>query len=373
MPVSRRTLLGSATALAGAGLLAAGARAGCNTVSALGGTAEGKRLARIAASPNFRNGSFQNLTPVHDPIDRENRAGKMLQFLLENSSKQRPDLPVPSIKTDLSTLADGQMVWLGHSGFVLRTDSLTIVVDPALHACSPIGNFFAPFPGSDIYRPQDIPRVDVLVITHDHYDHLDMLTVREIEPRTERVVCPLGVGAHLEHWGWPAEKITELDWTEHTGLGGCGRITCLPSQHFSGRTFKRNQTLWCGFMLEVDGFHLYLSGDGGYGQHFAQIASMWPRIDLAIVENGQYNVDWAGIHLLPQDWKRAVAQLRCPAVMGCHNSKFDLSRHTWIDPMVTSARSAAELHVMHVTPKIGERVLLDRLSDFTLPWWPESV
>lgn len=219
----------------------------------------------------------------------------------------------------------------------------------------------------------DLPHVDVLVITHDHYDHLDMLTVREIEPRTDRVICPLGVGAHLEYWGWPTEKITELDWGENTGLAGRDRITCLPSQHFSGRTFKRNQTLWCGFMLELEGFHLYLSGDGGYGRHFAQVASMWPRIDLAIVENGQYNIDWAGIHLLPQDWKKAVAELRCPAVMGCHNSKFDLSRHTWIEPMITASTSAAELQVVHVTPKIGERVLLDRPNDYSQPWWPDSV
>ncbi len=371
---TRRNLLVGAAALVGTSALAAAvAKTGSAGLSAMGQAPSGKRLDRIQASPNFRNGAFQNLEPVRDPIDQGNRAGKMLGFLFEDQTGQKPSSPILSIKTDLSKLPDGSMVWFGHSGFFFKLDGLSIAVDPSLHACFPIGNFFAPFPGSDIYQPRDIPHLDVLIITHDHYDHLDMITVRDIESRTDRVICPLGVGAHFEYWGWPAEKITELDWTEHTSVGPRGKITSLPAQHFSGRTFTRNQTLWTSYMLELAGQTIYLSGDGGYGKHFAQIGDMWPHIDFGIVEDGQYNNDWAGIHLLPQYWKKAVYELGLKQVMGCHNSKYDLSRHRWIDPLLAAQTNAKELGVTLVSPKIGQAVRLDRLSDYASPWWPATI
>lgn len=370
---TRRNLLIAAGALLGTGAFAGVATTGAAGVSAMGAAPSGKRLERIQASPNFHNGAFQNLEPVVDPIDKGNRAGKMLGFLFEDQTGQKPTSPIPSIKTDLSTLPDGSMVWFGHSGFFFKMDGLSIAVDPSLHACFPVGNFFAPFPGADIYQPRDIPHLDVLILTHDHYDHLDMITVKDIESRTDRVICPLGVGAHLEYWGWPEEKITELDWTESTAVGAHGKLTCLPSQHFSGRTFTRNQTLWCAYMLELAGSTIYLSGDGGYGRHFAQIGQMWPHIDLAIVEDGQYNVDWAGIHLLPEYWKKAVFDLGVKEVMGCHNSKYDLSRHSWIDPLMNAQMNARALGVNLVSPKIGQAVRLDRLADAHAPWWPTTV
>ncbi len=369
--MSRRKLLAAGAALAAAGTAAAAAvKTGAGALEAFGGTPSGRRLERMQASPNFANGAFRNLEPVVDPIDREGGATKMLGFLLEDQSAQRPPAALPSMKAKLSSIEDGSFVWFGHSGFYLRLGGLSIAVDPALHACFPIGGFFKPFPGSDIHRPGDIPPLDVLLLTHDHYDHLDMITVKAIRERVSRVICPLGVGAHLEAWGYAPEVITELDWGERTPLGR-GTATCLPSQHFSGRTWRRNTTLWAAFMLEIEGLCIFLSGDGGYGRHFAQIGEMWPHIDFAVLEDGQYNRDWAGIHLMPHDWRMAASDLGLSAVLPCHNSKFDLSRHAWTDPMETAEASARALGLTLVTPRIGEPVRLDRLKDFQVRWWRE--
>ncbi len=369
LKLSRRSLFASCAALAAAGSAAAAAvKAGVGPFEAFGAAAAGRRLERIEASPNFSNGAFHNLTPVVDPIDRENRTGKMLAFLFEDQSRQRPPAPLPSVKAPLADIPEGSFVWFGHSGFFFKLGGLSIAVDPALHACFPIGGFFEPFPGSDIHQPQDIPPLDVLILTHDHYDHLDMRTVKAIKDRVERVICPLGVGAHLEYWGYDPALITELDWGEKTSLGR-GTLTCLPSQHFSGRTMKRNTTLWAAFMMELEGVTIFLSGDGGYGKHFAQIGEMWPHIDFAVLEDGQYNPDWAGIHLMPAYWRKAAFDLGLTAVLPCHNSKFDLSRHLWTDPMETAEASARALGLTLVTPRIGEPVRLDRLKEHQERWW----
>lgn len=355
-------------AAASIGPLNAAAQEGSRALSALGASPLGARLDRIQASTNFRNGCFHNLTEIVDPIDR-NRSAGILKFLFENKTGRRPIKQLPSVKTDLQNLPDGQMVWFGHSGFFLKLSGLSIAIDPALHACFPLNSFFKPFPGADIYQPQDIPRLDLLLLTHDHYDHLDMATMLELKKRTARVICPLGVGAHLEYWGWNPEIISELDWGEALRLNRRQRIVCLPSQHFSGRTLKRNLSLWAGFVLQFDDFCLYLSGDGGYGRHFRQIACEFPRIDLAIVENGQYNIDWAGIHLLPAAWKAAVSELRPRCVMPCHNAKFELSRHVWSAPLESALTTARELDIPLSTPLIGQALSLEAPAQETKPWW----
>lgn len=370
--MQRRTFLCSTAfaAAAAAGPLKAAMQQGSQALCALGSRPSGARLERIQASTHFRNGAFCNLTPVVDPIDR-NRTSGILRFLTEDKTGREPLDPIPAVKTDLTSLSEGRLVWFGHSGFFLRLAAMNIAVDPALHACFPLEGFFKPFAGADLYQPQDIPALDLLILTHDHYDHVDMLTLLELKSRTCRVICPLGVGAHLEFWGWDASVITELDWGESTSLPHKGRATCVPSQHFSGRTFERNLTLWSGFVLQLDGLCLYLSGDGGYGSHFRQIASDFPRIDLAVVEDGQYNTDWAGIHLMPQDWKRAVAELRPRAVLPCHNSKFNLSRHRWKDPLEAAFESARTLGVALAAPRIGTPLSLDAPEAITEPWWRE--
>ena len=216
-------------------------------------------------------------------------------------------------------------------------------------------------------------RIACWFFTHDHYDHLDYATVRAIANRVKRVVCPLGVGAHFEYWGWPAERITELDWFEETRVGDSLLATAVPSQHFSGRTLKRNTTLWAGFVLQFPGKTLYLSGDGGYGPHFKAIRSRFPSIDLAILEDGQYNTDWSTIHLMPEDWRRAVADLAPKRVMPCHNAKYALSRHVWTEPLNCALASCRALGVAPAFPTIGEAFLWASGEPMPHRWWPDRA
>lgn len=370
MDKKRRTFL-----LAGASCLAAGgaAYAGIGGREVFGAAPAGERLERIRCSPHYRDGMFRNLVDVPDMTSSKSGAEVMLDFLLDRTAGYKPSKAVPSMKADLSQLPEGKLVWLGHSGFYLRAGGLSMAVDPALGRASPVPFTFEPFPGADRYRAADIPPLDVLFITHDHYDHLDCSTAAALASRVKRVVCPLGVGADFELWGYPAEKITELDWGEEAAISPRAKATLVPSQHFSGR-LKRNYTLWGGFVLEIDGRVLYISGDGGYGPHFKSIAQRWPRIDFAILEDGQYSPDWSTIHLMPADWRRALEELGPAAVMACHNSKYDLSRHLWIDPLNAAFASAKAVGIPLAAPEIGEALTWTSPEAALLNrrWWPEK-
>ena len=203
-----------------------------------------------------------------------------------------------------------------------------------------------------------MPAVDLLVISHDHWDHLDYRTVRELKDRIGKVVCPLGVGEHFERWGFAPERIAELDWDEDTTPVEGFRVFCLTSRHFSGRGLTPNCTLWASYLLETPTRKIYIGGDGGYGNHFAQIGERFPEIDLAILENGQYNVDWRYIHTLPDQLPQAAADLGARKVLTVHHSKYALARHPWDEPLKTAAAMAGHKPPAVLRPVIGEVVEL---------------
>ena len=366
--VRRRLLLGGAAV---AGLAAAGAAAGSAVMARadFGALPTGERLKRIQASPHWQDGSFHNLVPMELSASGRSRLEIMRDFLLDRNPQRFPSAPVPHIKTHFAAVPDNHMVWLGHSGFFIHWAGLKVLIDPALHQAFPVPGFYKPFPGTDCWEPADLPAADLLLITHDHYDHLDYRTVLDLKNRVRRVVCPLGVGAHFEAWGWEAERITELDWQESVKVGGL-TVSAVPAQHFSGRSFTPNPTLWCGYMLEADGMRIYHSGDTSFGPHFAQIAQTFSKIDLALIEDGQYDADWPGVHLMPDAWRQAAAQLNPQAIVAIHNSKFCLSHHKWTDPMNMAKQSAKMLGIALATPLIGEPMPLDpaRRRSFE-DWW----
>ncbi|WP_410107268.1 MBL fold metallo-hydrolase, partial [Sutterella wadsworthensis] len=217
--VRRRLLLGGAAV---AGLAAAGAAAGSAVMARadFGALPTGERLKRIQASPHWQDGSFHNLVPMELSASGRSRLEIMRDFLLDRNPQRFPSAPVPHIKTHFAAVPDNHMVWLGHSGFFIHWAGLKVLIDPALHQAFPVPGFYKPFPGTDCWEPADLPAADLLLITHDHYDHLDYRTGLDLKNRVRRVVCPLGVGAHFEAWGWEAERITELDWQESVRVGG---------------------------------------------------------------------------------------------------------------------------------------------------------
>lgn len=272
----------------------------------------------------------------------------------------RPDAAVPALKTDLRALDrdSNLLVWFGHSSYLLQAEGRRVLVDPVFRAAAPFSFLNRPFKGTDIYRPGDMPDVDLLVITHDHWDHLDYRTVTELKSRIGKVVCPLGVGEHFEYWGFEPEKIIELDWHETAALGDGFAVHCLPSRHFSGRGLNPNRTLWASFLLETPARQVYMGGDGGYGKHFAQIGRQFPGIDLAILENRQYNEAWKYIHTMPDQLSLAAKELGAKQIITVHHSKFALARHRWDEPLATEAALAADTALHVLRPEIGEVVPL---------------
>lgn len=213
---------------------------------------QGKRLAHIEASPNYVDGAFQNL--LDTPFLTEGATQLSIQIDNRRAEKRtpRPEHAIPTAKTDLRALDPGQdlVVWLGHSSWYVQVSGKRILIDPVFSDyAAPVPGWFAAFDGTNLYSAEDMPPIDILLITHDHYDHLDYPTILALEPLVNQVVTGLGIGAHFEAWGYDATRIHELDWYEAHEVGDL-LLHATPARHYSGRTFTRNQSLWVGFVLE---------------------------------------------------------------------------------------------------------------------------
>lgn len=336
-----------------------------------GRSPRGERLERIKKSPHYRNGQFHNIHATRQITSGKSRAGTMLEFLFGKKERNRPGHPLPVIKTDLKNLDKNEnlLIWFGHSSYLIQAEGKRILVDPVFMSASPVGFFNKPFKGTAVYNPEDIPDIDYLIITHDHWDHLDYGTVKQLKGRTGKVICPLGVGEHLEYWGFKKEQLVELDWNEEAPLGEEFRIYCLPARHFSGRNFISNRTLWASFLLQTPARKIFIAGDGGYDTHFMEIARRFPEIDLAILENGQYNTDWKYIHLMPQMLPRVIRELNPRKVLTVHHAKYALARHPWDEPLNNACRIARNDTVNLIMPQIGETVSLDTERYEINKWW----
>ena len=338
-----------------------------------GSVPKGLRLERIKSSPNYRNGSFQNIETTPDLAEGVNMLAVLWSFLFEKTPRQVPVDPIPHVQTDLHALGihKDALVWFGHSSYFFQVDGKRLLVDPVFNGnASPVSFTTKSFPGTTSYHAEDMPYIDYLIITHDHWDHLDYNTVKKLQPKVSRVICPLGVGAHLEYWGYPAEKITELDWHESTSLADGFSLRATPARHFSGRGFKRNGTLWASFVLNTPSQRIFIGGDSGYGLHFAQIGQQYGPFDLAILEDGQYNPSWIYIHMLPEQVLLAAEDLGAKRLLPVHNSKFSLAMHAWDDPLVSITEANKQAAGMNLlTPMIGEPVYLQDSTQTFSRWW----
>lgn len=335
---------------------------------------KGERMERIESSPNYRDGEFRNLARTATFTGEGNRFRAFRSMLFRRSvENKRPVEALPLVRTELRSLPPDQdlLIWLGHSGYFMQVEGKTILVDPVLNShASPFRWIVKAFEGTQLYTPEEMPGIDYLIITHDHWDHLDYTTVRALRDRVSTVICGLGVGAHLERWGYETENIVELDWHESSGLHDGWMITATPARHFSGRGFKRNRTLWASYVLRAEGLNLFLGGDGGYGGHFAEIGNIHGPFDLAILEQGQYNKNWRNIHLMPEELFRAADDLKADRLLPVHHSRFALSLHPWNEPLELLANNGSDYpHISAITPMIGEIVNLRDTSQTFNNWW----
>jgi len=339
-------------------------------MKALGRNPSGQKLLALQQSRNFREGKFQNLNETVMLVEGVSY-GKMMKEYYGKPKATTPPMPMPSVQTDLRKLPDGAptFVWFGHSSYLLRIGGLNVLVDPVFSGnASPFSFFGKAFPGSDAYDVDDMPDIDILIITHDHYDHLDFPTILKLHPRIKLIITTLGVGSHLEYWGIPAEKIRELDWWQSIDQNAHWRITATPARHFSGRSLVRNKTLWSSFVLETDGRRIYLGGDSGYDDHFVNIGRHYGPFHAAILECGQYGKNWPYIHMFPEQTVQAAVDLRAAVLIPVHWGKFVLSVHEWNEPVKRAFVKAVEVGMAIATPRIGEAL---RIGDPVIPnkWW----
>lgn len=250
---------------------------------------EGERLDLVQRSPNYRDGEFRY--PIATPVFSKDVG--LLSVIWSNqfatAEGLKPTAPIPAVKTDLKALNPQQdaVVWLGHSSWFIQLGGKRILIDPVFSDyAAPFSFLNRAFAGTSIYGTEDMPEIDGLLISHDHWDHLDFPTVTALASKVKQVICPLGVGAYFEQWGYPREKIHEGDWYDRVALAKDSFVHVLPARHYSGRLRTKNQTLWAGFALETPGVRIFFSGDSGYGKHFSEVGAAFKGFDLALLDCG---------------------------------------------------------------------------------------
>ncbi len=333
----------------------------------------GERLERIRQSPQFKDGQFENFSPTPMLSEGYSMAGIIIDQYFKSHPNRDPKGRIPSTKTDLLTLPpeENVLVWFGHSSYFMQLEGKRFLVDPVLSGnASPIPGSLKAFQGTDQYTVTDFPQIDYLLISHDHYDHLDYRTVLGLRERVNTVVCGLGVGSHFEHWGYSPSVIIEKDWDETVEFGEL-KIHTTKARHFSGRSIKRNNTLWLSYVIETANLKIFVGGDSGYDSHLAEIGQAHGPFDLAILENGQYNVAWDKIHFMPHQVIAAASDLQAKRVMPVHSSKFRLAMHPWDEPLSEVSRFALEQEIPLITPIIGEKVDIDDETQTFKSWWTE--
>ncbi len=339
-----------------------------------GATPSGERLERIKQSPNYKDGSFQNLSVTPDLTEGVSYYTVMKEFFFSDKKRSKPSEAIPSVKTDLLSLnsEENVLVWFGHSSYFIQVDGKTFLIDPVFSgAASPVKFTTKAFEGTDIYTTEDLPEIDYLLISHDHWDHLDYETILKLKSKVKTIITGLGTGQHFESWGFSTEQIVEEDWNTEIPLESGFTIHTLPARHFSGRTFTRNKAIWTSFALLTPSLKLYLGGDSGYDFHFAEIGKQFGGFDLAILENGQYDKNWRYIHMLPDEVLKAANDLNVKRLFPVHSSKFALANHNWDAPLKTITELNKEVGLPLVTPKIGELVYLSDSTQTFSKWWLE--
>ena len=319
---------------------------------------------------NYRENKFQNLKPVTMGLG----SISIIEVIKDYFNKPKtttPSKPIPAVKTDLmsNNYKSPAIIWFGHSSYLIKYKDINILVDPVLSGyASPFSIFVNAYSGADLYKPENIPEIDLLIITHDHYDHLDYGTISKLKDKIKQIVTPLGVGSHLEYWGFDTAKIKELNWYESNKFTDLINIISVPTQHFSGRSLPGQKTLWSSYILELDTYKLFLGCDGGYSETFKKIGDKFGPFDIAMLENGQYNQKWHSIHCFPEETAQAGIDLKAKIIFPIHWAKFTLAFHPWNEPIKRLLIAADKLQIPLTTPMIGEPYVLgDSLKKKS--WW----
>lgn len=340
-----------------------------------GGRSTKQKRGEYSKSPQYRNGKFHN--QIHTGWDTSfSSMLSMMKDFAKGNPERRPKTPIPMAEfTAGRPLGDSKakITWFGHSAFLLEIEGKTLLFDPMF------GKAPTPFPfrnqrysGKLPFTIEELPKIDAVFLTHDHYDHLDYGTIMKLKGKVNQFFVPLGVGSHLERWGISPDSISEHDWWQEFEFEGL-QLACTPARHFSGRGLTdRNSTLWCSWVIIGQETNIFFSGDGGYGPHFKEIGEKFGPFDLTLMECGQYDARWAAIHMLPEETVQAHVDVKGKVLIPVHWGAFTLSLHAWHDPVERAVRAANEGGVSIATPRIGETVALGEGKYPATPWWKHA-
>ncbi|MBP2626118.1 MAG: hypothetical protein H6Q68_829 [Firmicutes bacterium] len=332
-----------------------------------------EKIQTFNQSPNFITNKFINQIPTSMDMDARTVISILGDFI-KGKPKIRPERLIPVQPLDIVDIQDARqtkVTWFGHSTILLEMEGKRLLLDP-MFAKMP-----SPFPlfGGKRYSEtlpieiENLPSIDAVIISHDHYDHLDYHSIMKLKDKVSQFYVPLGVGGHLERWGVDQEKIKEHDWWDESQLGGL-QLVATPTRHFSGRgLFDRNATLWCSWVIIGEHAKVYFSGDGGYGPHFKEIGEKYGPFDLTLMECGQYDERWSAIHMMPEETIQAHLDLKGKIIIPIHWSAFSLALHDWTDPIERVTKAAKEGHIDISTPKIGETIIIGANRYPSSIWW----
>ena len=341
-----------------------------------GGSLSKEQKAAFGQLQNFKNGKFQNLQA--SPMDMNFR--KVFKEMMNKSPNRSPNENIAIQKVDSVSITSlsaetTRLIWFGHSTFLLEMDGEKILIDPMLsRSPSPVS-----FAGSKRFSDEipievaKLPFIDAVILSHDHYDHLDYKTIKQLKNKVGQFYAPLGVGNHLRSWGVDTSIIHEVNWgdsIQHEHI----HLVCAPARHFSGRgLFDRAKTLWCSWIIQGKKHNIFFSGDSGYGSHFKQIGAQYGPFDISLLECGQYNENWKHLHMMPEGTAQAAVDLKSKLMMPIHWGAFTLAFHDWTDPAERAVAKAKELNMPITTPKIGEPVVVGEKYFPNEKWWTNYI
>lgn len=340
--------------------------------SSFGKNPEASKQNNILQSENYDKNREMFVNRKQERLDKMNEEffkWKTIKKLFKSTKDREPNDLLPQEKPDIAKFLDPsdelKIIWFGHSSFLLNMDGKIVLVDPVFQYASPF-SFFGKRYQNAILKREELPEIDYILISHDHYDHLEMNTMKYYANKDIKFIVPLGIGSHLTSWGVKKENIFEKDWWQEQEFDGI-KFVATPSQHFSGRTLTRNKTLWASWVIQSKNHNIYFSGDTGYDVHFKQIGEKYGPFDLAFIENGQYNESWEAVHLLPHQSIQAFKDLNAKKLFPIHWGMFTLSIHSWYEPIQSIDNLAAENDVELVAPKIGQIIELG--PEYKLEKW----
>lgn len=337
-----------------------------------GGKLTDEWLALYQKSPNWKNGAFQNLVETKTALNWRQIPGILIKQI-KGHPDGMPKSPLPVAPFDTSYFLQPsektKLVWYGHSAIAMRINGQTVLIDPMFgEDASPVGPVRTKrFSPHSLRWLDHLPDPDLVLITHDHYDHLDYKSIRHLKDKVRQWYVALGVKRHLMHWGVEASRIEEFDWWDARTFEGI-HITFTPTRHFSGRGLtSMAKCLWGGWALKTSSENIWFSGDGGYEAHFKEIGTRLGPFDFGMMECGQYNTDWAQIHMFPDEAVKAALDAGVRVAMPVHWAGFNLSYfHAWYEPAETFVRHAEEVGLRSLTPTLGEIFEVNSRSN---PWW----